>query len=190
MLKWFKKPAANTASTSIDTIISQMNEPRPLPMGRKEFDQWINRILSGSLLPCTDRESMEFALATMLMHLGPQESHKPDAFFIHSLRKSAVNQVAHARMQEIKTQAEGRLKDELAREILTKHRYAVRVDNDKPGLSFDIQGERAYIDDITLKKTALPDGRKLFFDDADLILANAYLKWEKKAALEPKGTEQ
>lgn len=102
----------NTELTDIETIIAQMNESRPLPMGMTEFEAWVERILSGSLLPCTDKESMTFALATMLMHLGPQESHKPDAFFIHSLRKSAVNQVAHAKMTEIKASHEARKKAE------------------------------------------------------------------------------
>jgi len=166
----------NTVDTSVDTILAQMNEKRPLPMGRAEFDVWIERILSGSLLPCTDRESMEFALASMLMHLGPQESHKEDAFFIHSLRKSAVNQVAHARMIEIKSQAEAKLKDELTKEVCAAHPAAYRVDAEKPGLTFEIDGERAFIDENVLKKTALPDGRKLFHDDVDLIFAKAYLQ--------------
>ncbi len=112
-MKWFPRAVKhNTAKTSIETIIEQMNEPRPLPMGVAEFEEWVNRILSGTLLPCTDKESMTFALATMLMHLGPQESHKPDAYFIHSLRKSAVNQVAHAKMCEIKEAATARKKAE------------------------------------------------------------------------------
>jgi hypothetical protein len=38
----------------------------------------------------------------MIMHLGPAEDHKEDAHFIKYLRKVAVNQVAHAKMMEIK----------------------------------------------------------------------------------------
>jgi hypothetical protein len=41
-----------------------------------------------------DHESLKAALCTMILHLGPTESHKPDAHFIHSLRKGAVNQTA------------------------------------------------------------------------------------------------
>ncbi len=105
----------NTNATSKTKIIDQMNESRPLPMGRKEFDEWSERIIAGALIPnaagkvfqiagleawdpdseySIHLEGQKFALANMLMHLGPTESHKPDAFFIHSLRKFAINQVA------------------------------------------------------------------------------------------------
>lgn len=99
----------NIQSTPVDVITSQLNEPRPLPMGRKEFDEWSHRVITGAMLPQAADEdaesfynSQKFAIAGMIMHLGPTESHKPDAFFIHSLRKVACNQVAHTLMQEIK----------------------------------------------------------------------------------------
>lgn len=76
-------------------ILAQMGEARPLPMGLPEFDEWSTRIISGSLVSA-DTDSQKFALANMLLHLGPTESHKPDAFFIHSLRKFAVNETAVA----------------------------------------------------------------------------------------------
>lgn len=92
-----------------------MLEPRPLPMGRKEFDEWAERIISGALVPCdpaTDpelfKETQKCTLAGMIMHLGPTESHKPDAYFIHSLRKAAVNEVAHAIGTELKQKARER----------------------------------------------------------------------------------
>lgn len=94
-------------SKAVSKIIEQLNEPRPLPMGRKEFDEWAERQIAGSLMqPGKDedaeifKKSLKYALAGMLMHLGPTESHKPDAFFIHSLRKFAINQVAHAIITE------------------------------------------------------------------------------------------
>lgn len=98
----------NTRFTSKEKILDQMSERRPLPLGMTEFDEWSDRIISGTLLPA-DPESMKFALATMLLHLGPQEDHREDAFFIHSLRKSAVNQIAHAKMEEIRAKAKARL---------------------------------------------------------------------------------
>ena len=55
------------------------------------------------------RESQKFTLATMIMHLGPTESHKEDAFFIHTLRKAAANEVAHAKMMELKKISDARL---------------------------------------------------------------------------------
>lgn len=118
----------NSNFTPPNVIIDQMNEPRPLPMGRCEFDEWSDRLISGALLPgdhigiggtfeeAQQRytkgqifiESQKFALANMLMHLGPTESHKPDAFFIHSLRKFAVNQVADSIRKELHEAAKAR----------------------------------------------------------------------------------
>jgi hypothetical protein len=101
----------NTSSTPVAVIQDQMLEPRPLPLGRAEFDIWAERIISGALLDA-DKESMRFSLANMLLHLGPTESHKPDAFFIHSLRKFAVNQVADAVAREIRDATKARLAKE------------------------------------------------------------------------------
>lgn len=104
LFNWGKK--VNSEYTSKKTVIQQMNEPRPLPMGQKEFVEWSDRIISGALIPCDDRDSLVSALAAMLMQLGPTESHKPDAYFIHSLRKAAANEVAHANFQAIKKKKE------------------------------------------------------------------------------------
>lgn len=107
---WKWKPVlVNPSSTSAKTILQQMNEPRPLPMGQKEFIEWTDRIISGALIPCDDRESLVAALAAMLMQLGSTESHKPDAYFIHSLRKAAVNEVANANWQQIKKRKEAKV---------------------------------------------------------------------------------
>lgn len=107
-MKWFHKSLANVrgknlASTPKSVILDQMNEPRPLPLGRQEFDEWSDRIISGALVPGATVESQKFALANAILHLGPTESHKPDAHFIHILRRACVNQVAFAMMEEIKT---------------------------------------------------------------------------------------
>lgn len=100
---WFnRKVKNNTVKTPIKTIVQQMNEPRALPMGQKEFVEWSDRIISGALVPCESKDSLVAALASMLMQLGPTESHKPDAYFIHALRKAATNEVAHANFQAIK----------------------------------------------------------------------------------------
>src|ERR1035438_8208296 len=76
-------------------------ERQPLPMGRKQFDDWSDRIISIANI-VADTDSQKFALADMLLHLGPTESHKEDAHFVHYLRKVAVNQVADAMRNEIR----------------------------------------------------------------------------------------
>lgn len=109
----FLKSKKNSVYTTKNTIVSQMNQPRPLPLGQKEFVEWSDRIISGALIPCDDKDSLVAALAAMLMQLGPTESHKPDAYFIHSLRKAAANEVAHANFQMIKKRKDDRAKEEL-----------------------------------------------------------------------------
>lgn len=80
-------------------------------MGRKEFEEWSERIIAGAMLTAT-KESQKFTLANLILHLGPTESHKEDAFFIHSLRKFAANQVADAIRMEIRDKAKARLAQE------------------------------------------------------------------------------
>jgi hypothetical protein len=109
--KWRVKEA-NTADTPVETISEQMRERRPLPLGRQEFEEWSDRIISGCLIPGATSESLKFALADMLLHLGPTESHKEDAFFIHALRKCAVNQVADSMRKEIRDATKARLAKE------------------------------------------------------------------------------
>lgn len=81
--------------------VGYLDAPMLLPVGREEFETWSDRIIAGCGLPATPR-SMKFGLASMLLHLSPTEDKKPDSFFIRSLRKGAVSQVAHAMMEEIK----------------------------------------------------------------------------------------
>lgn len=112
-----KLTGKNFKSTPPSVIVDQMNEPRPLPMGRKEFHEWSDRIISGSLIPTTvdketHTESQKFALAASLLHIGPTESHKPDAYFIHHLRVSAIKQVAVMMGEELKKERAERLAKE------------------------------------------------------------------------------
>lgn len=92
-------------------------EPRALPLGMKEFDIWAERIISGALLPPasddpdTQYDSQKFALATMIMHLSPTTDHECDGYFIKSLRKGAINQIADAKMKELKAKAQARLQE-------------------------------------------------------------------------------
>jgi len=107
---------SNDENTPVDVIKSQMNEPRPLPMGRKDFDEWSERIISGSLVPGATMESQKFALASMLTHLGPTESHKPDAYYIHALRVGAIKQVAIDVLTEMKNAQKAKLEAEKPKE--------------------------------------------------------------------------
>jgi hypothetical protein len=92
----------------MEKLVDEMTEKRPLPIGMDEFDQWADRIISGTLLPA-DPDSQKFALATMLMHLAPTVDHECDGYFIKSLRKAAINQIADAKMKELHQKAKARL---------------------------------------------------------------------------------
>jgi hypothetical protein len=127
MKRWFyemlaKLTGRNFSFTPKDVVVSQMTEPRPLPLGRQEFEEWSDRLIAGAMIqggkedPKVFIEGQKFALANMLLHLGPTESHKPDAHFIHSLRKVAVNQVAHMISLEIKEASNARVAAKKARE--------------------------------------------------------------------------
>lgn len=106
-MKWFHRLLAairgkNSAATPPDVILDQMKEPRPLPMGRKDFEEWSDRIISGAMVPGATPTSLKFALAEMVMHAKPTESHIADGYFIQCLRKAASNQICWAVITEYK----------------------------------------------------------------------------------------
>ncbi len=125
----------------VASLVEQMGEPMPLPLGRKEFEDWSDRIISGALLPgeggkvpeyaaqfCGEKDpdeqrfidSQKFVLANMLLHIMPTESHKPDAYFIHALRVAAIKQVAVMMGEEINLKKKTRIaKEAAAHEALT-----------------------------------------------------------------------
>lgn len=72
-----------------------------LPVGMTELDAFISDVieLSGEY---ADRDSMAFAICSMIIHLGPQRSHVPKNYFVRSLRKVAANQVASQVFQDVK----------------------------------------------------------------------------------------
>jgi hypothetical protein len=135
----------NTQDTSVNVISAQLNEPRPLPLGKAEWTLWVDRILSGVILEA-DRESLEYALATMILSLKPTESHVPDAFFIHSLRKSAANQVADNRRKELYAAKQVKVEAEKAAEAIAANPNAEATLERAKGLSL-------------VKEIAVPDSK-------------------------------
>ena len=91
------------AKNRIKRLVSQILSllPTALPVGMTSFEAWADSIveLSG---PYADKDSMRFALASMIMSLGPQRSSVPKNYFVRSLRKAAANQVASQFFQDIK----------------------------------------------------------------------------------------
>jgi SNF2 family DNA or RNA helicase len=98
--------------------------PSPLPVGVKEFESWSSSIIQAYGLP--DNDSVRFALATQIMHLGPTEANKPRRYFGLCLLKGAATQVAYGVMGELKEkqkrEEEARQKaaqDELSRQEIS-----------------------------------------------------------------------
>jgi hypothetical protein len=111
----FKLNPFGKKSISVDELVKDWTEKKPLPLGRTEFEAWSSRIIAAANIGA-DPRSQRFALADMITHLGPTEDHKDDAYFIKTLRKVAVNQVALAIMGELKAQQKAELEAKAAAE--------------------------------------------------------------------------
>lgn len=79
--------------------------PTPLPVGLTQFDTWADSIieLSGEY---ADRDSMRFAIASMVIHSDANRGSVPKNSFVRKLRKSAANQVASQVFQDVKAKQE------------------------------------------------------------------------------------
>lgn len=86
--------------------------PSKLPIGAKEFDDFATSILQTYNLP--DLPSYRHAIATMIMHLPTTTAYKSKAFFATSVLKAMANQVAYAKIQEIKDAEQSQ--DEVSKE--------------------------------------------------------------------------
>lgn len=76
--------------------------------------EWSERIISGALVDA-DPDSQRFALASMILQLGPNDAFKADKHFVSQLRKVAANQTAHTMAQEFKAAAQARFAAEEAK---------------------------------------------------------------------------
>lgn len=79
--------------------------PTALPVGRAGFDAWADSIIfiTGEY---ADKDSMKWAMASMIQHAGSTRGYIPKMFFILSLRKAAANQIAAQVFQDIKLKQE------------------------------------------------------------------------------------
>lgn len=101
--------------------IEYLKEMRPLPLGRKEFDAWSKEIIKLAEVPGLTIESGQFALSEMILHVKPTQSFESYGHFVHSLRKGAANQVAHAIFTELKLAQQEKIKAEQAKLVTPKN---------------------------------------------------------------------
>lgn len=106
-----------TDGVAIDQLTKELGEPRALPTGRAEFEEWAERVLSGVTFTA-DKRSLRFALAQMLMQIGPVEAFKPDGYFIKALHVAATKQVAFEIGNELKIQAQKEIEADKAKQTI------------------------------------------------------------------------
>jgi hypothetical protein len=99
---------------AIKQIFGRGDKRIALPIGRAEYEAWAARIIAGANVPGLTTDSANFQLTSMLLHLPSTESMKGDAFFVHALRKAAVNETAFSVMKEIEQRLQARKAAEAA----------------------------------------------------------------------------
>lgn len=111
----------------------RLHDPRALPVGIEEFEEWSAMIIEDCGLPATP-ESIKWTLAAMILQLGHTEAFKPNSYFISALRKSAANQVAQQVMEDLKAKKQAEIKAEqeakdketveVMKQVVTEHKDA------------------------------------------------------------------
>jgi hypothetical protein len=74
--------------------------PTDLPVGMTDLENFASDIFETYDIP--DKRSYRHAVATMIMHLGPQTNKVPKMYFVKSIRKAMANQIAFEKIQAIK----------------------------------------------------------------------------------------
>lgn len=106
--------------------------PTPLPVGLTEFNRWQDSILALSKVP--SNESTRFAIAVMVLHLGPTVDSKAKHYFVKSLNKSAANELANSVALDMKARQKARMEAEI-QEVKTAMDIieAKEASNESPG---------------------------------------------------------
>lgn len=77
--------------------------PTRLPVGMTEFNAWSQDIIDTfEVGGIADNDSLKWALAGIIMALGPTKAYVPKLYFFLVLVKSASNQIASGFMYELK----------------------------------------------------------------------------------------
>lgn len=92
-------------------ILAQLNRirkqirglfPEPLPTGMAAANDFAQSIMDTYTLPTLDQDSVKYAIATMIMRLGPTDASKSKYYFVLSVRAACAKQIAGAVFQDIK----------------------------------------------------------------------------------------
>lgn len=92
-------------------IKKQLKLRLPMALPRTDEQFLVFSATISELADFPDNDSVRQSVAVMMQHLGPLETHKAPNFFVQSLIKAVVNQVAFNAIQDVKERAK-RAKDE------------------------------------------------------------------------------
>lgn len=76
--------------------------PTKLPQGVPQFHAWADGMIALYDFPTKDVDSIKFALASMVLHLGATSAYKSKFYFFLSISAGAAKQVAGSIFYEIK----------------------------------------------------------------------------------------
>lgn len=99
----------------------------PLPCGVGSFENWSDLIIYKANVEA-DHDSQKFALATMILSLGPTDAFKEDEYFVKALIKGAANQIAQNRMEYYKN----KFKEKMNAEVEAQKSSLKLVADEKP----------------------------------------------------------
>lgn len=76
--------------------------PSKLPVGVTEFNTWADSIIDTYPMPTSNRESLRFTLATIIMHQGSQDAYRSKFYFYLTINAAASKQIAGEIFYQIK----------------------------------------------------------------------------------------
>jgi hypothetical protein len=79
--------------------------PTPLPVGMTAYNAWLTEVIA-LVGPVADEQSMAWVISNEIMRLPPGKDRVPKRYFVKSLRKFAANQIAGAKVLELKEKQE------------------------------------------------------------------------------------
>lgn len=108
-----------TTLVKIKTFFAKLLDfiPTKLPIGMTAAEAWASSILKRYGFP--DNDSMRWALAVKVLHLGETDAYKAKRYFFLAMHKSAANQVASQIMQDLKAKQAAAIAAEAAAQAAT-----------------------------------------------------------------------
>jgi len=93
------KKIIDTFKNFIQKILNLI--PTKIPVGVTEFEKWASSIIKTYGFP--DNDSVRWALAVKVLHMGETEAYKAKHYFFLALHKAMANQIVSHVIQELKT---------------------------------------------------------------------------------------